>query len=188
MAWLRLMVFALCSGLAAIAVAQAQHRPPQRLLALPQVRSGRAVLRQEARITALFLTSGNGKTTKIALTHPSDYPERMYAPFAAEVIAEIPGQLLIFTDSFASNPGNVQGQCGASDTGERFLHVVSLTAPVRESLAVLVESCLLDIEPKEGTPAFDASSRTLALRFDRNGGQPLSAVYHIAADNSVSRQ
>lgn len=134
-----------------------------------------------------LLTSKNGKIEKIALTHPSEYPERLYAPFAAEVVAEIPGQLLILTDSFASNPGNVQGECGASDTGERFLHVLSLTPPARESLSVLIDSCLQNIELKEGTPEFDPSSRTLTLRFDTQDGKSATKTYHITADNSITQ-
>jgi len=178
----------LCAGVFAFSGAAAQHRlPPQRTLAIAHVRSGQATLRQQARTTFLLLALKNGKTKKIALTHPSEYRQGLNAPYAASVVAEIPGKLLIFTDTFASNPGNEQGQCGASETGERFLHVVSLTAPVRESLSVLVESCLLDIEPKAGTPAFDLPSRTLRLEFDVNNGKPAVQTYHIAADNSVAQ-
>lgn len=182
------VAFALCAVFASSSAAKAQrHLPPQRPLTIPHVRSGRAILRQETRTTVFLLTSKNGRISKIALTHPSDYPERLYAPFAAQVVAEIPGQLLILTDSFASNPGNVQGKCGASDTGERFLHVLSLRPPARESFSVLLESCLQDIEPKEGTPEFDPSSRTLTLRFDTHNETPETRIYHIAADNSVKQ-
>jgi hypothetical protein len=160
---------------------------PHKPLAISHVRSGRAILRQEARTTMFLLTSKNGTTEKIALTHLDKYPQGLNAPYAASLIAEIPGQLLIFTDTFASNPGNVQGQCGASPTGERFLHILSLAAPARETLSVLIESCWLDIEPKPGTPTFDRSTRTLLLQFDANNGHPLTASYHIAADNSISQ-
>jgi hypothetical protein len=111
----------------------------------------------------------------------------MNAPYAASVVAEIPGQLLLFTDTFSSNPGNEQGECGASETGERFLHVVSLTAPARETFSELIESCLLDIEPKAGTPVFDLSTRELRLQFDANKVRPAIQTYHIAADNSVTQ-
>lgn len=59
---------------------------------------------------------------------------------------------LIFTDTFASNPGNVQGQCCASDTGERFIHVVALGAIPHETLSALIDSCLLDLEPTAQSP------------------------------------
>lgn len=184
----RWMAGALCVGLTSMAVAKAQEQlPPQRPLIVPLVRSGKAVLQQKARTTMFLFTPNGGKEEQIALTHPSDYPQGFNAPYAARVVAEIPDQLLVFTDTFASNPGNVQGQCGASPTGERFLHVVSLVKPGRESLSVLMESCLLDIEPRPGTPAFNSASRTLTLRFASIDGQAKTVTYHIASDNSVSR-
>jgi hypothetical protein len=130
----------------------------------------------------------NGKILKVPLTHEDKYPQGLNAPYAGRVVAEIPGRLLIFTDTFASNPGNEQGECGASPNGERFLHAVSLTAPVHETRSVLIESCWLDIEPKAGTPAVDLSSRTMTLQFDAKNGQPLTETYHIASDNSVTRE
>ena len=183
-----LMAVVLCAPITSIPVIRAQqHSQFSKPLIIPNVRSGRAVLQQHARTTTLLFTPKKGTTEEILLSHPSDYPQGRNAPYAARLIAEVPGQLLIFTDTFASNPGNIQGKCGASPTGERYLHVVSLAAPVRESLAVLIESCLLDIEPEPGTPAFDASTRTLAVRFASENGQPATRIYHIAPDNTVAQ-
>jgi hypothetical protein len=62
------------------------------------------------------------------------------------LVAENPDHFVIFTDTFASNPGNIQGHCGASETGERFVHVVALGAIPHETLSALMDSCLLDLE------------------------------------------
>jgi len=52
----------------------------------------------------------------------------------------------------AADPGKVQGQCGASDTGERFIHVVALGAIPHKTLSALIDSCLLDVEPTAQSP------------------------------------
>jgi len=101
----------------------------QRRVTIPHVRSGRAELFQQGRLTILELAAPKGRVQRIALTHPSEYRQGANAPFDARLIAESPHHFLIFTDTFASNPGNIQGQCGASESGERFVHIVALGAP-----------------------------------------------------------
>jgi hypothetical protein len=124
------------------------------------------------------------------LTHPSDYLQGTNAPYEARLIAESTQHFLIFTDTFASNPNNIQGQCGAS-TGERFVHVVALGAMPHETLSVLVESCWLDIEPAATTPEWTAKRDSagfigkLTLRFD--GGSQPTTVYYVSPDGEVSR-
>jgi hypothetical protein len=183
----RALKIALCIGILSAAQAQVPASSPiAKSIEIPHLLSGRGLLEQDGRKTVLVLTAKDGTTTRTELTHRDEYPQGFNPPYAAHVIAEDPGQLLIFTDTFASNPGNPQGQCGASSTGERFLHVVSLRVPPRESLSVLIESCWRDIEPRVGMAQFDRSSRTLTLRFKVNDGKPLTSIFHIAADNSVT--
>ncbi len=170
---------------AILAVAQ------QRAVTIPHVHSGRAQLRQQGRLTILELASARSPVQRIALTHPSDYPQGTSAPFDARLIAESPHRFLIFTDTLASNPGNIQGNCGASETGERFVHVVSLGGLPHETLSVLFDSCLLDLESTPASPEWVAkpdsagSVGQLILRFD--GDTPHATVYFVASDGSVSR-
>jgi hypothetical protein len=157
---------------------------------ISRVVSGNAELRQIGRLTLLELRNKQGKTQHIALTHPSDYSERAYAPFEAKLITESPNHFLIFTDSFESNPANVQGMCGASETGEKFVHVVALGTYPHETLSVQVESCLSFIELlKDPEWKFHKTSGgsvgSLTLNFDSDPKQTL--VYFVSADGSVGR-
>jgi len=112
----------------------------------------------------------------------------MAAPYEARLIAELPNHFLIFTDTFESNPGNIQGFCGASEPGERFVHVVALGALPHETLSVLFESCLVDLGPTEGTLEWHAkrdsagSVGELTIR-----SEPNSIIYYISSDGFVSR-
>lgn len=173
-------------ALAAILVASSQ-RP----LTIPHVRSGHAQLLQQGRLTILELGSPNNQIQRIALTHPSDYVQGTSPPFNARLIFESPHHFLIFTDSFASNPGNIQGKCGASATGESFVHVVALGAIPHETLSTLFDSCLLDLEADSKSPEWLAkpdsagSAGQIVLRFE-SGTQP-TTVYFVASDGSVTR-
>jgi hypothetical protein len=142
------------------------------------------VLQQKDRTTFLEFAPAIGPAVSVQLSHPGKRPEWTDGPYAARLIAEIPGKLLLFTDTLSSNPTNVQGECGASPTGERFLHAVSLTAPVRETLSVLIESCLLDLTPSPRVPVFDAAKGTLTVHFLPDHGDNLTKVYRLKADNS----
>jgi hypothetical protein len=184
----RISVCFFSSGIAVAAIlAVAQQRPVR----IPHVRSGRAELLQRGRDTILELSPPKGPVQRIALTHPSDYRQGTAAPFDARLIAESVHHFLIFTDRFASNPGNIQGKCGASETGERFVHVVSLGGIPHETLSTLVESCLLDLEATPASPEWLAkpdsagSVGQLVIRFEP-GKQP-TAVYYVRPDGSVSR-
>lgn len=112
-------------------------------------------------------------------------------PYEAQLIAESPNHFLIFTDTFASNPGNTQGHCGASEPGERFIHVVALGAIPYETLSLLIESCLLDLEPTARSPEWIAKSDSagfigrIVLSFER-GAEPV-IVYYVAPDGAVTR-
>jgi hypothetical protein len=174
-----------------IAVAAILAVAQQRTVRIPHVRSGHAELLQQGRVTILELSPPKGAVQRIALTHPSDYRQGTNAPFGARLIAESPHRFLIFTDTFASNPGNIQGQCGASETGERFVHVVTLGVVPHETLSALVDSCLLDLEATPVSPEWLAKPDSagfvgqLILRFEP-GKQP-TTVYYVGPDGSVSR-
>jgi len=154
------------------------------------VRSGVAILRQKERLTILEIKSRAGSSLRVALSHPSDYRQGTNAPSQASLVAERPHQFLIFTDTFASNPGNNQGRCGASEAGERFVHVVALDAIPHETLSVLVDSCLLDLEATSRSPEWIAKPDSagfvgrLVLSFE--AGTP-SVAYYVAPDGAVTR-
>ena len=184
----RISVCFFSSGIVVAAIlAVAQQRPVR----IPHVRSGHAELLQQGRDTIFELSPPKALVQRIALTHPSDYRQGTSAPFDARLIAESLQHFLIFTDTFASNPGNIQGKCGASETGERFVHVVALEGIPHETLSTLVESCLLDLEATPASPEWLAKPDSagfvgqLILRFEP-GKQP-TAVYYIGPDGSVSR-
>jgi len=163
----------------------------QRPIPIAHVGSGHAELRQQGRLTVLEIRNPDRPMQRVALTHPSDYRQGTNAPYEARLVAESPGRFLVFTDTFESNPGNVQAMCGASDTGERFVHVVALGRLSHETLSVLVESCLLSIDPPPTSPewrpkrdsAGDVGS--LVLHFG-DEAQP-DLTYYVEADGAVSR-
>jgi hypothetical protein len=99
------------------------------------VRSGAAILRQEGRLTILEIKSRAGSSQRIALSHPSDYRQGTNAPYEAHLLAESPNHFLAFTDTFASNPGNIHGQCGADETGRTIRACsCSWSYPARDSI------------------------------------------------------
>ena len=185
---LRSALSSLTIGFALLSVAHAAQEPT---VSLGNVRSGTANLRQSGRLTILEIKSRIGASQRIALSHPSDYRQGTNAPYEAHLVAESPNHYLIFTDTFASNPGNIQGECGASHTGERFVHVVALGAIPHETLAVLVDSCLLDLEPTSRSPEWIAKSDSagfvgrLIVSFE-SVTQP-RAVYFVTPDGDVTR-
>lgn len=160
-------------------------------IAIRNVHTGAAELRQQGRLTILDIEFRPGHTHHIALTHPSDSRQGTNAPYAAQWIAESPDHFLIFTDTFASDPGDTKGHCAASKTGERFVHVVALGAIPHETLSVLAGSCLLDVEPASGSPEWIAKKDStgfvgrLRLRFE--GDTQPTAAYYVAPDGAVSR-
>lgn len=157
---------------------------------IQNVKTGDAILRQLGRLTVLEVKSRTGANHRIALSHPSDYRQGTNAPYEARLIAESPNHFLVFTDRFESNPANVQGRCGASD-GERFLHVVALGTIPHETLSVLVESCLLNLEPTSRSPEWISKRDSagfigrIAISFE-DGTSP-SLTYWVAPDGSVTR-
>lgn len=165
--------------------------PEERATTIQNVRSGTAVLRQRGRLTILEIKPRTGSSQRVVLNHPSEYRQGTNAPYETHLVAESPNDFLIFTDTFASNPGNIQGHCGASESGERFIHVVALEAIPHETLSVLMDSCLLDVEPTSRSPEWipkpDSAGFVgrIILSFER-GSQP-TAVYYVAPDGAVTR-
>jgi len=155
------------------------------------VHTGAAALLQQGRLTILDIEFRPGHTHHIALTHPSDSRQGTNAPYAAQWIAESPDHFLIFTDTFASDPGDTKGHCAANKTGERFVHVIALGTIPHETLSVLTGSCLLDVEPAAGSPEWIAKKDStgfvgqLRLRFE--GDTQPTAAYYVAPDGAVTR-
>jgi hypothetical protein len=183
--WIATCLFSIGIGaLSTIGVAQ------ERAITVPGVRSGTAMLRQEGRLTVLEMKSRTGSSARVALSHPSEYRQGTNAPYEAHLVSESLNHFLIFTDTFASNPGNLQGHCGAKDASERFVHVVALGAIPHETLSVLVDSCLLDLEPTSRSPEWIAKPDSagfvgrIILSFEQ--GTP-TAVYYVAPDGAVTR-
>jgi len=166
-------------------------RAAERAITIRNVRSGTVILRQQGRLTILEIKSRAGSSQRVALSHPSNYRQGTNAPYEAHLVTESPNHFLIFTDTFASNPGNIQGHCGASETGERFVHVVALGSITHETLSVLMDSCLLDLEPTSRSPEWIAKPDSagfvgrIILSFE--GGTQPTAVYYVAPDGAVTR-
>ena len=162
----------------------------ERAITITGVRSGTAVLRQDERLTILEIKSRTGSSQRVGLSHPSDYRQGTNAPYEAHLVSESLDHFLIFTDTFASNPGNIQGHCGTSE-GERFVHVIALGAIPHETLSVLTDSCLLDLESTSRSPEWIAKTDSagfigkVVLTFER--GTQSTVVYYIAPDGAVTR-
>lgn len=169
----------------------AAHAAEEPAVPLRNVRTGTVILQQQGRVTILEITSRTGHSHRVALSHPSAYRQGTNAPSEAHLVAESPNHFLIFTDTFASNPANPQGHCGASETGERFVHVVALEVIPHETLSILMDSCLLGLESTSRSPEWIAKPDSagfigrLILSFDR-GSQP-TAIYFVAPDGAVTR-
>jgi hypothetical protein len=185
---LRSALLLLAIGFALVSTAGAVH---EQAITIANLRSGTAILRQQGRLTVLEIKSSSGPSQRIALSHPSDYRQGTNAPYEARLIAETSSHFLIFTDTFASNPGNVQGRCGAADPGERFIHVVALGAIPHETLSALMDSCLLDLEPTAQSPEWmakqDSAGFTGRLILSFETGMVRKATYYVDPDGNVSR-
>lgn len=181
-----LSLLAIAVGVLPLAGAAREHA-----ITIQNVHSGTAILRQQGRITILEIRSRTSPSKRVALSHPSDYRQGTNAPSDTHLVAESPDHFLIFTDSFASNPGNIQGRCGADDAGERFIHVVALGAVPHETLSVLMDSCLLDLEPASRSPEWiekqDSAGFVGRIVLTFEGGTHPAAVYYVAPDGAVTR-
>ena len=185
---LRSAFLLLAIGFALVSTTRAVH---EQTITIRNVRSGTAILRQHGRLTVLEIKSRSGSSQRIALSHPSDYRQGTNAPYEAHLIAESSNHFLTFTDTSASNPGNIQGRCGASGPGERFIHVVALGAIPHETLSALMDSCLLDLEPTAQSPEWiakhDSAGFTGKLILSFETGTLRKATYYVDPDGNVSR-
>jgi hypothetical protein len=130
----------------------------------------------------LRLTSGN--VNHITLTHEEIGQQRRGDIWNATVLAEAPGHFLIFTDRFSSNP-NLQGQCGASD-GEEYLHLVTLIAPMRETLSLNVDSCYRSLKPVHGYPKYDPVNHILVIKTEHEDTEVTTVTrYRISTNGNA---
>jgi hypothetical protein len=126
----------------------------------------------------------SGKVNRIQLSYQEIGQQRRGAIWNATVLAEDPGHFMIFTDRFSSND-NIQGECGASD-GERYLHVVKLTVPIRETFSLNIDSCYRLLSTIEGYPKYDPVTHVLVIETENEDTSITSvARYRIATDGSV---
>ncbi len=133
----------------------------------------------------LDLHLASGHLDRIPLTYDQTGQQRRGAIWTAKLVYESPQHFIIFTDTFASN-ANIQGECGASD-GERFLHVVSLTQPVHETVSIILDSCWRDVNAMKATPAYDAQSRTLTIGVVNDSDKEVTIKYQLDEDGRVQQ-
>ena len=133
----------------------------------------------------LDLRLASGKMNRIPLSYDEIGQQRRAEIWDATVLAEDPGHFVIFTDRFSSN-ANIQGQCGASPDGERYLHVVSLTIPMRETFSLNIDSCYQSLSTIHGYPKYDPATHILVIKTDHEDTSVTSvARYRLATDGSV---
>ena len=133
----------------------------------------------------LDLRLDSGKMNRIPLSYEEIGQQRRAEIWDATVLAEEPGHFVIFTDRFSSN-ANIQGECGANPDGERYLHVVRLTTPVRETYSLNIESCYRSLSTIHGYPKYDPATRTLVIESEHGGTSVTSvARYRIGGNGGV---
>jgi len=133
----------------------------------------------------LDLRLASGKMNRIPLSYEEIGQQRRAEIWDATVLAEDPGHFVIFTDRFSSN-ANLQGQCGASPDGERYLHVVTLTIPIRETLSLNIDSCYRSLSTIDGYPKYDPATRTLVIKTE-HGDTSVTSIsrYRIGGNGEV---
>jgi hypothetical protein len=133
----------------------------------------------------LDLRLESGKTNRIPLSYEEIGQQRRGEMWDATVLAEDPGHFVIFTDRFSSN-ANIQGECGANTDGERYLHVISLTPPMRETLSLNIDSCYRSISTVGGYPKYDPALHILLIKTEHENPSDMSETrYRIASNGSV---
>ncbi len=131
----------------------------------------------------LWLVSG--RINRIPLSYEEIGQQRRGEIWDATVLAEDPGHFVIFTDRFSSN-ANIQGECGANPDGERYLHVVTLTSPLRETFSLNIDSCYRSLSTIRDYPKYDPMTRILVIKTDHEDVSLISvARYRIAANAGV---
>lgn len=149
------------------------------VIPLAGARSGRTWLRQHGGDTILSFTPPHRPTRHLTLAKGG----APHSLMAARLIGEIEGKVLLLSDSYASNPYNATGQCGAGE--EASLQVIALTgSTLRETFAMPIASCWMSLDLK---PCWDGTKRILSLR---NQGAdetaPREGLYRVAEDGTVT--
>jgi hypothetical protein len=154
-------------------------------LRLDHLHSGRATVRYfHPPNVELDLRLASGGMNRIPLTYEEIGQQRRGAIWKAEVVAEEAGHFVIFTDRFSSN-SNIQGECGASD-GEQYLHIISLAAPMRETLSLNIDSCYQSLKPIDGYPQYDPVARVLSIKIEHEDTDKVTlSRYHLNSDGTV---
>jgi len=126
-----------------------------------------------------------GKVNRIPLSYEEIGQQRRGEIWNATVIAESPGQFVIFTDRFSSN-ANIQGQCGANPDGERYLHVVKLTIPMQETLSQNIDSCYRSLSTINGYPQYNSATHILVVKIKHEDTSVTSVnSYRISTNGGV---
>ena len=134
----------------------------------------------------LDLRLGSGRFNRIPLTYKEIGQQRRGDIWNAEVVAEEAGHFIVFTDRFSSN-SNIQGQCGGSD-GEQYLHVVSLAAPMRQTLSLNIDSCYQSLKPVSGYPQYNPETKVLSVKIEHEDTDTVTlSRYRIRDDGAVEK-
>lgn len=144
-------------------------------LAIP---GGRMRIDQRGASTAL---SGVMAGRRFRLTLPAQdgiYPRSFDS---AKLVGAVADRFVILSVDYASRPGNPNGECGAGT--ETVLRVIALRPPIRQTFAVLVESCWNNIE--QTSVAWDAAAAVLTTDLATAKGDVVTR-YRIAPDGAVT--
>jgi hypothetical protein len=176
------IVVALCVGSVPQAKAGSSHRPVR----LDGVQSGAILLRQIRDVTTLiYVPKSGGATRSLKLSTPDGIFRGSFD--RATLIGEIPGKVVLLSDTYGSRPHGGSHECGAGE--ETFLRVVALDAPLRETITIRVESCWLTYELEGDGIDWIASQRLVRIFLitpddpDPKGPQE----YAVSDDGTVTR-
>ena len=127
----------------------------------------------------------SGTMNRVSLSYEEIGQQRRAEIWEATVLGEDPGHFVIFTDRFSSN-ANIQGECGANPDGERYLHVVSLTIPMRETFSLNIDSCYQSLSTIHGYPKYDPVTHILVIKTEHEDTSVTNVTrYRIATNGSV---
>jgi hypothetical protein len=176
------LVVAFCVCSASEAKAGSSDRPAR----LDGVQSGAMSLRQIRDVTTLTYIPKSGRAARrLKLSTPDGIFPGSFT--RATMIGEIPGKVVLLSDTYGSRPNGGSHQCGAGE--ETFLRVVALGAPLRETATIRVESCWYSYQLEDDGINWIASERLIRIFLstpddvDPQGPQE----YAVSDDGAVKR-
>jgi hypothetical protein len=176
------LVVAFCVCSAPQAKAGSSDRPAR----LVGVQSGAISLRQIRDVTTLTYIPRSGEATRrLKLSTPEGIFSGSFN--RATLIGEIPGKVVILSDTYSSRPNGGSHECGAGE--ETFLRVVALDTPLRETATIRVESCWNSYELEGDGINWIASKRLVRIFLvtpddaDPKGPQE----YAVSDDGTITR-